>query len=153
MQNTAWACLNDHDSDTLAHQAKQLPDVVRVITGRFERNPPLYYEMRISRETKDLQKDPTRLPLYDDVAVAYDRLHRDDEAIQWIEKKRDQLEHLSATNAEVHEHWYRYYANVGTFWAHRWLRSGADRTRIHEMEVARDYIAQALKLNPNAHFG
>ena len=29
------------DSDSLAREAKAIPDVVAVITGRFERNPPL----------------------------------------------------------------------------------------------------------------
>jgi hypothetical protein len=53
----------------------------------------------------------------------------------------------------VREHWYRYHANVGTFWAHRWLRTGAARERLGEMRTARDHIARAIALNPNAHFG
>ena len=40
---------------------------------------------------------------------------------------------------------YRYYANNGTFWAHRWLRNGANRAKIGEMKTARDMIAQAIQ--------
>lgn len=166
-----WACLNDRDSDTLAQQAAQvrqgtvmsqgtatsqasgLPDVIRVITGRFERNPPLFYAMRLKRVTAALRANPRQLALYDDAAVACDRLEHDDTAIAWIEKKRQQLVELAATDKNVHEHWYRYYANAGTFWAHRWLRAGANPQHLAEVKHARDCIAQALKLKPNAHFG
>ncbi len=85
------ACLNDRDSDTLANQGKQLPDVVRVISGRFERNPPLYYQMRIARVAKELKLHSELLALYDDIAVANDRLGRDDEAIAWMTRKKARL--------------------------------------------------------------
>lgn len=115
----AFGCINDRDSDTLAQQGQQLPDVVRVITGRFERNPPLYFQMRIARVTKELQKTPANLPLYDDIAVAYDRLGKDDDAISWMNRKKLQLTKSSTrTNAKspaFKEATYRYYANNGTF--------------------------------------
>ena len=41
------ACL--WDRDTPADEARGLPEVVAVLTGRFERNPPLFYEMRLGR--------------------------------------------------------------------------------------------------------
>ena len=41
------ACL--WDRDTPADEAKGMPEVVAVLTGRFERNPPLFYEMRLAR--------------------------------------------------------------------------------------------------------
>lgn len=44
-------------------------------------------------------------------------------------------------------------AYIGTFWAHRWLRAGANRARLNEMKTARNLIAQAIKIKPNAHFG
>ncbi len=44
---TAHACL--WDRDTLAMEAAGLPDVPRVATGRFARNPRAYYEMRLER--------------------------------------------------------------------------------------------------------
>ncbi len=158
----AHGCLNDRDSDGFeaepsspspAQQAKDLPDVVQVITGRFERNPLLFYQMRVTRVAAELKADPTKLGLYDDAAVACDRMGRDDEAIAWIEKKHHCLPPLQAGNAALKEAWYRYYANVGTFRAHRWLRAGASRARLVEVERARDEIAEAIRLKPNAHLG
>lgn len=51
------------------------------------------------------------------------------------------------------EQWYRYNANTGTFWVHRWIHNGADRRKIGEVKTARNYIAQAIKIKPDAHFG
>ena len=48
---------------------------------------------------------------------------------------------------------YRYHANLGTFIIHRWFRSGANRKHISEVDTARAEIAEAIRLNPNAHFG
>ena len=149
----AMACLNDRDSDTLANQGKQLPDVVRVISGRFERNPPLYYQMRIARVAGELKLHPERLALYDDIAVANDRLGRDDAAIAWMNRKKARLAKSSTRSAADTEALYRYYANNGTFWAHRWLHAGANRAKIGEIKTARNLIAQAIQIKPNAHFG
>src|SRR5262245_59540785 len=109
----AFACL--WDRDTLAHEARGIPDVIQIITGRFERNPPLFYEMRLKRVTEWLKVHPEDLSAYDDAGVACDRLSRDDEAIAWMERKRLCLE--QSRSAETQEQRYRYYANVGTFWA------------------------------------
>jgi hypothetical protein len=145
------ACL--WDQDTPASEAKGMPEVVAVLTGRFVRNPPLYYEMRLERVTVDLQSHPEDLAAYDDAGVACDRLGRGDEAVSWMEKKRAQLDRLDASRPDVMEQSYRYHANLGTFLVHRWLRQGADRTRLDEVEAARDQIAKALEINPKAHFG
>lgn len=53
------ACL--WDRDTPAGEAAGMPEVVAVLTGRFERNPPLFYEMRLSRVTAELQSRPENL--------------------------------------------------------------------------------------------
>jgi hypothetical protein len=145
------ACL--WDRDTPASEAKGMPEVVAVLTGRFERNPPLFYEMRLARVTAHLQSHPEDLTAYDDAGVACDRLGRGDEAIFWMENKRAQLEKLDASRPEVKEQRYRYHANVGTFLVHRWARQGADRSKIDEVKAARDEIGKALLINPNAHFG
>lgn len=147
----ATACMQDRDS--LEIEARGVPDAIQAISGRFARNPPLFFTMRLQRTVRELQVDPSRLDLYDDAAVACDRISRSDEAIVWIEKKRVQLEKLDPKNPKVRDHWYRYWANVGTFRAHRWLRAGADRKRIAQMKQARDEIRRAIKLNPGAHFG
>jgi len=67
----AWACI--WDRDTLAAEAKGVPGVVEVIVGRFERNPPLFYEMRLKRVAAEIDKTPQKLDLYDDAGVACDR--------------------------------------------------------------------------------
>jgi hypothetical protein len=112
LSSAATACLNDRD--TLAQEARGLPDALQVVTGRFERNPPLFYEMRLKRVATQLKGDPSQLELYDDAAVASDRLGRSDEAIRWIELKRKQLAPFNAKDKMLREHWYRYYANGGT---------------------------------------
>jgi tetratricopeptide (TPR) repeat protein len=141
------------DRDTLAYESKKFPDVLQVITGRFERNPPLYYEIRLNRVAEELKRHPQRLDLYDDAGVAADRLGRHAEALEWMGKKRQRLASLPKTRPEVKEHWYRYYANVGTFRAHRWFKEGTDRKRIAEVKQARNEIAKAIQINPDAHFG
>jgi hypothetical protein len=80
------ACL--WDRDTPAEEAIGMPEVVAVLTGRFERNPPLYYEMRLARVTLHLQSQADDLAAYDDAGVACDRLGLGDEAISWMDRKR-----------------------------------------------------------------
>lgn len=143
----ASACL--WDSDTLDQEAKGHLEFVRIVTGRFERNPPLYYEVRLARVRSELQIDPSNLLKYDDAGVACDRLGRDDEAIEWMAKKKRCLKSLP----DDKDAWYRYYANLGTFHAHHWFRGGAKRESLAEMRTARILIAKAIEINPNAHFG
>jgi hypothetical protein len=147
----AAACLNDRD--TSSQTVRRLPAVVDVIAGRFARNIPLYYEMRLDRVASEIGSDPAALDLYDDAAVAADRLGRYDEAIGWMERKRARLEALPGHGADLKEAWYRYHANVGTHWVHRWIKRGADRSRLDELRTARDHIAKAIEIKPNAHFG
>ena len=40
------------DRDTVAMELKGMPEIQNVIAGRFERNPDLFYEMRIERITQ-----------------------------------------------------------------------------------------------------
>ena len=155
------ACLNDRDSDALAAEAKRLPitisaqtragadfpGLVEIITGRFPRNSALYYQLRITRCQRELAATPNQLALYDDISVAYDKLGKSGEALVWIEKKRARI---PKTDTEA---LYRYFANVGTFRAHHWLREGAKDERRGELMQARDEIAKAIELKPDAHFG
>ena len=148
-----FACLNDRDSDSLATQAAQLPETLRVITGRFPRNPPLYYQMRIARERTALAGAPTRFGLYDDIGVALDKLGRDDEALQTMNAKRAVLPAFNAKDKANREAWYRTYANEGTFRAHRFLKAGAPIAQLSEMKTARAQIKRAIEIKPDAHFG
>ncbi len=154
---SAQACM--WDRDTLSHEAQAMPDVVQVATGRFERNPPLYYQVRIDRETADVKKHPENLDLYDDISVAYSRIGDDDRAIEWIERKRERMGDLSRARTvngkrdAFSEAAYRYYANAGTFWIVRWMRHGANESDIQQARHSRNLIARAIEINPNAHFG
>lgn len=147
------ACL--WDDDTLRQESNGMLDVIRVVTGRFERNPPLYYEMRVTQAQERISENPDDLEAYDNAAVACDRLGRGDEAIAWMDRKLERLDlgQGQLPESTINEHRYRYLANQGTFWVHRWARNGADRTNLDDVRRARDYIAEAIKLNPDAHFG
>lgn len=157
LQGAASACMWDSDTDSLEEEGRQVSDVVDIIVGRFVRNPPLYYRMRLDRVTKEIESNPDELLLYDDAGVACDRLGMGDDALTWMDRKRERLDALAesggATPEELATHRYRYLANAGTFWVHRWFRNGADRKKLEEVEKARDLIAAAIELNPDAHFG
>lgn len=146
----ALACL--WDRDTLATELKGMPDIAHVATGRFEQFPPLYYEQRLERCVRAHAEDPMDLEVYDDAAVALDRLGRHDEAIEWMAKKKLVLTETE-DEALAKTHRYRYLANLGTFHAHRWLYQGADRANTADLQKARDLVAQAIQENPDAHFG
>ena len=78
----ASAC--DRDRETLAAESSQFPNLVRILTGRDERFPPLYYEMRLQRATKRVESNPDDLDAYDTAGVACDRLSRGEEAVRWM---------------------------------------------------------------------
>ena len=139
------ACL--WDRDTLAMEASGQHDILKVISGRFPRNPPSFYEARLARVEKELAADPKNLALYDDAGVACDRLHRHDAAIGWMEKKATIL-----AEAPDGDHQYRYHANLGTFLIHQWLGAGADPEQPQGKQGA-DHIRRAIEINPDAHFG
>ena len=150
----APACL--WDFDTLRMEARAFPGIAEVLTGRFERNPPRYYEMRLERVAKELETSPDRLEFYDDAGVACDRLGRPDDAIKWMEHKRSALDRMKAAHGdapELTDHEYRYHANLGTFYAHRWFKGGASREDLHDLRRAEAEVARAIEVNPDAHFG
>jgi len=141
------------DRDTLAYEASGYPGITEIITGRFDRFPPLYYEMRLDRVANEIESDPDNLDLYDDAGVACDRLGRHDEAIEWMARKRIVLDQVAADGITDSEHEYRYFANLGTMHIHRWLSGGANRDDLSDVERSYELIAAAIELNPDAHFG
>ena len=148
---TAMACA--WDRDTLAMEAKGLPELANILSGRFERQPDLYFEKRLARVTAALAIAPDDFDAYDDAGVAADRLKRGDAAIAWMARKKVVLDTQAADSPKTRDHLYRYHANIGTFYAHRWLRSGATRDSLADLVQARSHIAKAIELNAHAHFG
>jgi hypothetical protein len=142
-------CLQHIDSLQLERSWQR--EQVQIVTGRFIRYPALYYEMRIARIVSELEHDPTQLSLYDDAAVATELLGRSDQAIEWMQRKWQQLQTASGTERE--EHLFRYKANLGTFLAHRWVTRGANRGAMEDLLAARTLITEAIAMRPNAHFG
>ncbi|MGB0991882.1 MAG: hypothetical protein ACPG32_05375 [Akkermansiaceae bacterium] len=142
------------DSDTLAEEAAGRGEEVKVMVGWFDRNPAEYYQMRLSRVRGELKEKPEDLALYDDAAVALERLHRSREAIEIMAQKKRVLDTLPESEAKE-EHTYRYYANLGTFYAHAWF-SQAPEARLKntaELSKAESLIEKAIELNEDAHFG
>lgn len=152
---TANACI--WDRDTLAHDSEGQLDTAKTLVGWFDRYPPQYYEMRLARVTKELADHPDSLELYDDAAVSLDRLHRSIEAIEMMERKDEALKRLvsTANSKTIWEHRYRYLANLGTFYAHRWIRLKPEsrNSDLSDLKKAEELIAAAIEHNPNAHFG
>lgn len=142
---TVTACL--WDRDTIAQEASGLPGFVEAVTGRIDRNPDLFYEMRLDRVTKEIKEDPTILSLYDDAAVASDRIGQSSIALEWMARKKQYMDAGEPTEDDL----YRYHANLGTFYAHAWLRSEERNPQI--LNQAAKEIEAALNINPDAHFG
>jgi len=123
------ACL--WDSDTLEEERRQFPSVLELITGKFLRHSPAFYEWRIEDRKKRIEQEPEDVSLYDDLAVAYEKSGQTNLAIETILKKE-----------EISPGLYETYANLGTFYIH------AGR-----LEEGLTEIEKAIEINPEAHFG
>lgn len=140
---SASACF--WDRDTLVDEAKEFPTVLNAIVGRFERNPPLYYQVRLERVRQEIANDPSRLDLYDDAGVAASRLGHQDEAIDWMEKKRKAMD--PDIDPDVR---YRTESNEGTFKFLAWMASDHKNPKLLDEAIAE--IQAGLNINPHAHF-
>lgn len=135
------ACMNDRD--TLGFELKNHPDVQTALSGRFDRFPPLYYQLRIDRLSHETTLKPDE---YDDLAVAYARIGKNTEGLQVLARKK-QLHGLTDNDQ------YRYYANKGTLEAHLWVQRGSKATDGALLESAIQDIRAAIRKNRKAHFG
>jgi len=127
--STALACLWDYD--TLRQERSKFPDALELITGKFLRHSPEFYEWRIKDRLEKLKAEPNNLAYHDDLAVAYSKVGRSRDAIATMEAKDKIKPGLYETNS-----------NLGTFY----ILAG-------EFEKGLPYIDKALAINPDAHFG
>lgn len=140
------------DRDTLAAEARGSLEAVQTAVGSFERLPPRYYQMRAERAVREIEAPNAAASVYDDLAVALDRLGRQTEAIGWMERKEAVVRRIVGRR-ERDEQEYRRRANLGTFYAHRWIRAADRRAAEPDLREGIRWIQAALELNPNAHFG
>ncbi len=147
---TALACL--WDVDTVAMELKGFPEVSDAVVGRLKINPPLYYEVRLQRVSHLVKSKPDDLGLYDDAAVACDKLGRSDEAIDWMKKKSERLAVSTLPTNSIKDHRYRYHANLGTFYTHKWIKQeNKANTELLRKGIAE--LEEAVRINSDAHFG
>lgn len=125
----ALACI--WDRDTISMKIQCFPDAIELITGKFLRHSPEFYQWRIKDREAKLKTNPAQWSYYDDLAVAYAKLHNNTKAIELMLKKE-----------KLHPRQYETYANLGTFYIH-------DK----QYEKGLTYIKKAIAINPNAHFG
>ena len=126
--STASACLWDYD--TLLEEMSQSPTAIELVTGAFPRHSTDFYQWRIEDRQQKLAGGDERQTHYDDIAVAYDKLHQQEKAIEWMLRKEVKYPGQ-----------YETYANLGTFHIH----SG-------NFPEGAKYILKALEINPSAHF-
>ena len=129
LPSVAIACMWDYD--TIKMERTRFPGTLELITGKFLRHSPEFYQWRIKNRLKRLESDPANSALLDDLAVAYDKTDQHDKAIATALKTE-----------KLHPGRYETAANLGTFYFH----SG-------KLTEGIPYIDAALKINPDAHFG
>jgi tetratricopeptide (TPR) repeat protein len=123
------ACL--WDSDTLRMERQRFPQVLELITGKFLRHSPEYYQWRIQDRLKKLQADPNNLALLDDLGVSYVKTGQHDKAIE-----------TGVKTLALKPRRYESESNLGTFY----FFAG-------HLENSIEHIRKAIQINPDAHFG
>ena len=119
------------DRDTIAMERQRFPSTMEIISGKFLRHSPEFYQWRIQDREAKLKTNPNQWNYYDDLAVAYDKTGNHTKAIELMLQKED-----------LHPNQYETYANLGTFYIHnKQYREGLK------------YIDKAIAINANAHFG
>ena len=127
--SSAVACY--WDKDTLASEKRKFPGVLELLTGRFKRHSPEFYQWRITDRERRLEETPDQLPLMDDLAVALDKTGSHKEAAEVMLRALK----LNPNRYETH-------ANLGTIYIHS-----------SQFDKGLKHIDRALEINPKAHFG
>jgi len=114
----------------MAAEKARFPTSLEIITGQFPRHSKAYYQWRLKDSKKNFRNNKTP-QLYDDIAVAQEKLGDTKSALKTMEAK---LKKYGPS--------YETFANLGTFLIH----SG-------KFEEGLKFIGKAVQLNPDAHFG
>lgn len=139
---TAPAAACEWDYDTLRMEREQFPGTLELIVGKFLRHSDTFYEWRVKDRTAKIAaaksgvlmlEDEELARVYDDLAVAYDKLGQHDQAIETIREKAERLPNVGQ---------YETHANLGTFLVH----AGRYEEGLVELN-------KAIEINPDAHFG
>ncbi len=168
--------------------ALRMAMVYDVVHQRFPKHGPAWHEAVVERSKARIAQveatdpaglfEPDVLDLFDDQAVALDRLGRPTEAVEVMRRKKALVErrwpHIElppertdalaayremVTRAEQltppERAWYRTYANLGTVLIHAGfggaLRGDAEAKA--KLVEGLAFVRQAVRLNPGAHFG
>ncbi|MBS1721121.1 MAG: hypothetical protein JST35_11805 [Armatimonadetes bacterium] len=137
------------DYDTFAEEARGRDDTVGTLLGIYRPYPPLYYEKRIEIMRSKIAANPEDADAYDNMAVAYARLNRPDEALAAIESKKTAIGATPGTTPD----WYRFYSNRGSFYLMKWAGSKDRKAALPVLDKGISDIENALKIDVNAHFG
>jgi len=127
--SVGFACLWDYD--TIKMERTRFPGTLELITGKFLRHSPEFYQWRIANRLRRLEADPSNAALLDDLAAAYDKTGQHGKAIETAEKTE-----------RLHPGRYETAANLGTFYFHA-----------GKLKEGLPHIDRALAINPDAHFG
>lgn len=125
----AQACYWDHD--TLAMETQAFPSVLEVISGEILIHSKAFYEWRINDRLGRLKTEPNNYALYDDLAMAYDKVGETEKGIEVL---------LSVLDSVPRR--YETISNLGTLYIHS-----------RQFEKGGEYLEKAIEINPNAHFG
>lgn len=129
LTSAAVPCLWDYD--TLAQERARFPTALELIAGKFPRHSEAYWRWRVEDRRARLDAGESAPELYDDLAVAHEKLGDHERAIALMHEKEQLFPGLYETAA-----------NHGTFLIH------AGR-----FEEGADEIARAIAIDPDAHFG
>jgi hypothetical protein len=121
-------------------EATHQSDAADVVIGCVERYPPLFYRMRLERVTREVERQPQLLELYDTTGEACARLGQYDDAIGWMKKKRRVLAALDPDPFRMQDHWRCYHVNLAKFLIRRWIDAGAERSRMDDVQAAIENI-------------
>jgi len=119
------------DSDTLAMEQRQFPNLLELIVGHLPVHSQEYYEWIIQDRLTQLRTNAKNLDAMNDLAVAYDKTGNPLKGIE-VMRHKEGVQPGEYTTA----------ANLGTLCLH-----------VGDFDNGLFWIRRAIQINPDAHFG